>query len=180
MKDEIRKIIQETGVDQLTAKVVRQKLEAALGMADGDLKSQKAEISRLIDEVMEEEGDQEEEEEEPPKKRTKAVKNEPEEGFGSSSGAKPKMTCVTKSGEECPKQIKAIQEKMKISVKEFLKTAALEIDVAGNTLTGEPRSFSSGNYGWYLGGKCEISVGNKTVWAQVGCNITIPGSNNWK
>tara|TARA_B100000519_G_C14055045_1_gene349344 strand:- start:35 stop:280 length:246 start_codon:yes stop_codon:yes gene_type:complete len=39
---------------------------------------------------------------------------------------------------------------------------------------------SSGNMGWYLGGKIEIMVGKEKVWAQLGCNISIPGSNCWK
>lgn len=33
---------------------------------------------------------------------------------------------------------------------------------------------------WYMNGKVEIPVGNTTVWAQVGMNITIPGSAAWK
>ena len=33
---------------------------------------------------------------------------------------------------------------------------------------------------WYMNGKVEIQVGNQTVWAQVGMNITIPGSAAWK
>ena len=70
---------------------------------------------------------------------------------------------------------------MKITGKKFLESGkAIQIDVDGNTLRGEPRSFSSGSMGWYLGGKIEIDVGGQTVWAQLGCNITIPGSQSWK
>jgi hypothetical protein len=50
-----------------------------------------------------------------------------------------------------------------------------QIDVDGNKLTGDPRSFSSGNLGWYLTGKVEVDVGGETIWAQVGMNVTIPG-----
>ena len=32
----------------------------------------------------------------------------------------------------------------------------IEIDICGNTLTGNPRTFSSDNCGWYLGGKIEV------------------------
>jgi len=187
-QEDIRKILNEHGVEELTAKVVRQKLEAAFGMEDGALKPKKQEISSLIDEIINEQnedGDEEEEEEEekpPPKKKAKKEKKEEaeEDGDGDGEPRKAKMTCVTKSGDECPKQIKALQEKLKISQKQFLASDTLEVDIAGNVLTGEPRSFSSGNLGWYLGGKCEMSVGNKTVWAQVGINISIPGSSNWK
>lgn len=70
---------------------------------------------------------------------------------------------------------------MKFSAKKFLESGkAIAIDVDGNSLRGEPRSFSSGSMGWYLGGKVEIEVAGQTVWAQVGCNIVIPGSNAWK
>jgi hypothetical protein len=31
-----------------------------------------------------------------------------------------------------------------------------------------------------MNGKVEIQVGNQTVWAQVGMNITIPGSAAWR
>ena len=34
--------------------------------------------------------------------------------------------------------------------------------------------------GRYLGGKIEIPVGDTTVWAQMGVNVVIPGSNAWK
>ena len=81
----------------------------------------------------------------------------------------------------------------------------LEIDLCGNKLSGPPRTFSSGNKGWYMNGKVEIPVGDKMVWAQargnpsaawaeraarpphraslawqVGMNISIPGSASWK
>jgi hypothetical protein len=45
---------------------------------------------------------------------------------------------------------------------------------------GEPRSFSSGAMGWYLGGKVEMKIGDQDIWAQVGLNCVIPGSNAWK
>jgi hypothetical protein len=31
----------------------------------------------------------------------------------------------------------------------------------------------------YLGGKIEIDVGGKTLWAQCGINLSIIGSNGW-
>ena len=57
---------------------------------------------------------------------------------------------------------------------------SLTIDVDGNTLSGQPRTFSSGACGWYLGVKVEVDVGGQTVWAQEGMNVVIPGSNAWK
>ena len=68
-----------------------------------------------------------------------------------------------------------------MTAKKFLESGkAVEFDVDGNTLTGLPRTFASGAMGWYLGGKVEMDVAGQTVWAQVGCNIVIPGSNAWK
>ena len=84
--------------------------------------------------------------------------------------------------EEVPKNLKAMQEKIKgMSASKFLASGkALEIELDGNILRGEPRSFSSNNLGWYLNGKIPIDVGGTTVWAQVGMNVTIPGSQSWK
>jgi hypothetical protein len=47
-------------------------------------------------------------------------------------------------------------------------------------ISGPPRTFSSGNRGWYAGGKIQVQVGKKTVWAQIGVNVTIIGSKDWK
>jgi len=180
-KDQVAEIIASVGADNLTAKKVRELLEQKLDMDSGELKQYKSEISEMIDTVMKESGDgdededeEEEEEEEQPKKK---AKKEPT----ADNPNKGKMSCATKSGDECPKNIKKEQEKMKMSIKKFLESAkALEIDVDGNTLRGEPRTFSSGAAGWYLGGKVELKIGGADVWAQVGMNVVIPGSNVWK
>ena len=34
----------------------------------------------------------------------------------------------------------------------------------------QPRTFSSGAAGWYLGGKVELKIGGADVWAQVGAD----------
>ena len=105
-----------------------------------------------------EEDEEEEEEEAPPKKKAK--------GGGGKAAAAPKSaeenpnkgkaTCTTRTGAECPKGIKADQSKMKMSTSKFLSTAkAVEITIDGNTLRGEPRTFSSGNMGWCA--SCSIS-----------------------
>ena len=56
-KADVQAIVAAEGVDNLTAKTVRLKLEAKLGLEDGALKSQKEEISKMIDEVLEENED---------------------------------------------------------------------------------------------------------------------------
>ena len=90
------------------------------------------------------------------------------------------ITLKTKSGAEAPKNV-AKQQGTAMKVKYFEEHAEpLTVDVLGNTVTAEPRSFSSGNRGWYLGGKIEVTVGKKKLWAQLGLNLTIPGSKEWR
>ena len=187
-KADVAAIMSKHAVEDLSAKIVRVKLEEQLGLEPGSLKSEKARISDLIDEVLnedskaadadeaEDDDDEEEEEEKPKSKKAKTSKaaNDANENKG-------KAKCETRTGAEAPKNIKKMQETMKMTAKKFMDNAkAVEFGVHGNTLRGEPRSFSSGAFGWYLGGKIEMDVGGETVWAQLGCNIVIPGSNAWK
>ena len=37
----------------------------------------------------------------------------------------------------------------------------------GNTVGGVPRVFSSGNKGWYCGGKVLIKIGKKKLWVRL-------------
>ena len=192
MKEHVQEIIKKSkSLDELSAKNVREELEKKMGLEPGELKSQKKEISTLIDEVLEEQeqdekqddaaaaasDEEDEEEDEKPQKGKKRPAEAPPE-----DGKQPKSTCTTRSGEEAPKNVKKMQESIKgMSNSKFLSQGpTLEIDLGGNTLRGPPRTFSSGNKGWYMNGKVEIPVGDKMVWAQVGMNITIPGSSSWK
>ena len=52
-KADIAAIVEAEGLDNLTAKVVRVKLEEKLGLEPGALKSKKEEISEMIDAVLE-------------------------------------------------------------------------------------------------------------------------------
>jgi hypothetical protein len=185
LKPHIAAIIAEVGLDNLSAKTVRESVESKLGLEAGALKPRKKDIADLIDAVINEQDaggggddaddaeDDDDDEAPPPSKKAKA---EPKP-----AGDKPKTTCKTKSGAEPPKNLKREQEGLKMTASKFLQLAqTLEVDICGNKLTGEPRSFSSDNKGWYLNGKIEVPVGDETVWAQVGLNITIPGSNQWR
>jgi len=187
MKKHVEQIIGEVGVDNLSAKTVREKLETALGKEPGELKPEKTLISELIDEVMaqqedaEEEEEEEEEEEAPPPKKAKKAPAKAN-GGGDDGGEKKEKTfsCTTVSGNEAPKDLKKAQSK-KLKSKEFLeKGGRIEININGNKLTADPREFSSGGKGWYTGGKIEMRVNGKDIWAQAGINITIPGSQEWK
>jgi hypothetical protein len=64
--------------------------------------------------------DSEEEEEEKPAKK-KAKKDADAPAAGSSGGAK-SFSCTTRSGTECPKNIKALQGSLKMSEKAFLSS----------------------------------------------------------
>lgn len=60
---------------------------------------------------------------------------------------------------------------------EFLADAkAVEVVVNGIPMTAEVKEFSTGSLGWYLNGKSNIKVGEKTVSVQIGMNLTIVGS----
>lgn len=92
---------------------------------------------------------------------------------------KPALTVQTKSGASAPKNVTKVQENA-MKAKYFEANAeTLTVDVLGNVLTGEPRSFASGNRGWHLSGKIEVMVGKKKLWAQLGLNLTISGSKKW-
>merc|ERR1719473_2258840 len=111
-----------------------------MGMEEGSLKSAKAQISEMIDAVLNEmpqpdgdddEDEEEEEEEKPAKKAKKAPAASSDENPN-----KGKSTCVVRGGEEAPKNLKAMQEKVKgMTESKFLSSGkALEIDVDGNIL----------------------------------------------
>ena len=106
MKEQIAAIIAEFGVENLSCKTVRVKLEEKRGMEPGELKPQKAGIQALIDECIQDaepaaaDGAEESEEEaaRPPKKRAKGESSaDPEEK------KEKNHSCTTRTGEEAPK-----------------------------------------------------------------------------
>mmetsp|Transcript_32902 Transcript_32902/g.64234 ORF Transcript_32902/g.64234 Transcript_32902/m.64234 type:complete len:123 (+) Transcript_32902:274-642(+) len=110
----------------------------------------------------------------------------------SREGAKPKkskvdddevklstFSCVAVGGKKPPVKVADLQKEI-MTTKTFLKLSPeLEIDINDNRLTAKPRTFTSGNKGWYTGGKIKIQVGDETVWCQAGINITVLGSKEW-
>ena len=155
MKLHIAEILKGAELEEFSAKKVREQVEQRMGLETGALKSEKATISALIDEVLQEnppkdesgaeEEDAEEEEEEekkPAKGKKRPAAAAPEEG------KQPKSTCRTASGDEAPKNVKKLQESMKMTAAKFLRDGpTLKIDLCGNELQGPPRTFSSGNKG---------------------------------
>jgi hypothetical protein len=64
-----------------------------------------------------------------------------------------------------------------ITKDEFLaKAAPVAIKVNGQTVTLDPRTFSTGSFGWYFSGKVSIEIDGKPVAVQCGLNLTVVGS----
>ena len=60
---------------------------------------------------------------------------------------------------------------------EFLNDAKpVEITINGIPMTADVKEFSTGSLGWYLNGKANVKVGEKSVSVQIGLNLTIVGS----
>ena len=60
---------------------------------------------------------------------------------------------------------------------EFLIDAKpVEVTINGIPMTAEVKEFSTGSLGWYLNGKANVKVGDKSVSVQIGLNLTIVGS----
>jgi hypothetical protein len=64
-----------------------------------------------------------------------------------------------------------------VSKTDFMaKAEPLKVDIAGSTMTAEPRDFATGSFGWYLSGKVTVNVDGKPVSVQVGANLIVVGS----
>lgn len=60
---------------------------------------------------------------------------------------------------------------------EFLRDAEpVEVVINGVPMTAEVKEFSTGSLGWYLNGKTNVKVGDKSVSVQIGMNLTVVGS----
>ena len=60
---------------------------------------------------------------------------------------------------------------------EFVQDAKpVEVTINGIPMTAEVKEFSTGSLGWYLNGKANVKVGEKSVTVQIGMNLTIVGS----
>lgn len=52
----------------------------------------------------------------------------------------------------------------------------VEVTINGVPMTADVKEFSTGSLGWYLNGKVNLKVGDKSVSVQIGMNLTIVGS----
>mmetsp|Transcript_13 Transcript_13/g.33 ORF Transcript_13/g.33 Transcript_13/m.33 type:complete len:192 (-) Transcript_13:290-865(-) len=179
LKNKVFSLFAEEDLSNITKKQARAMLEKQFGMAKGSFRPRKQEINQYLSELVQSREEEEEPEPEPetarPKKRQRVTKK-----TDSKEKAEKSFLTITKSGNDAPKKLKEAQAGL-MTAQEFLDCGEeIKLDLFGNKLIGRPRVFSSGNMGWYLGGKIEIPINGKTVWCQAGINVTIPGSNTWE
>ncbi len=66
-----------------------------------------------------------------------------------------------------------------VTRQEFVQNAEpVEVTINGIPMTAEVKEFSTGSLGWYLNGKANVKVGDKSVSVQIGMNLTIVGSKD--
>jgi hypothetical protein len=201
-------VIAEHGLENLTQKQVLRHSETKLGLEEKELKERKEEVSKLIDEYIAGQGENataetEAVQEEPARKKRAAAKKEKEESDISDlddddeeeeapAKKKPKKEAPaekkekdfrveTATGEECPKKIKDLQRNAMKRSQFLARAPEMNLELWGNKLMGRARSFTSDNMGWYTGGKIQIDMGDgEMIWGQIGINLTVFGSKEWK
>lgn len=66
-----------------------------------------------------------------------------------------------------------------ISLADFSDHAKqLPIKIGDETKLCEPKVFSTGSFGWYLGEKCTVMVGGVALRVQIGLNLIVVGSKD--
>ena len=69
--------------------------------------------------------------------------------------------------------------KCPITRKEFNDNAApMTAEIGGQTVTLNPKEFSTGSFGFGYSGKITVEIAGKPVVLQVGCNVTAVGSKD--
>ncbi len=64
-----------------------------------------------------------------------------------------------------------------ISRREFRDNAkSVEVTINGVPLLAQAKEFSTGSFGWYMGDKVTVRIGDTLVKVQVGLTLTIIGS----
>ena len=162
--EEVETYLQDKDLTVTTWKMVKHALEAKHGKPlikeNKDFLKQK--VKAIAKEVLAQDSKESEESQEESDK--KAVKAQ----------------IFTASGKAPPRLLKKLQASI-LTKAEFHKNAQpVELSIFGNRAIGPPREFTSGNNGWWTGGKIEVPIGDKTVWAQLGVTITLLGSQTWQ
>jgi hypothetical protein len=66
-----------------------------------------------------------------------------------------------------------------ITREEFLTQAkSVEVVINGQTVVAEVREFSTGSFGWHIGDKLTLKVGDTLLRAQMGLMLTVIGSKD--
>ena len=66
-----------------------------------------------------------------------------------------------------------------VSRAEFVTQAkGLQVSIDGQTVLVPVKEFSTGSFGWYLGDKVSIKVGDQLVKVQIGLTLTVIGSKD--
>mmetsp|Transcript_5263 Transcript_5263/g.10041 ORF Transcript_5263/g.10041 Transcript_5263/m.10041 type:complete len:190 (-) Transcript_5263:2389-2958(-) len=178
LKKEVFAIMAETPLESLTAKKVRRLVEQKLDVAKGYLDEHKDVVTTFIDEFIKVKNDQEEAAEAAAAGGSDKEQAEDDDDESPRPKKKAKPAAATPEG-QAPKGVKSMQCNI-MTGREFEKKAdRVSIEIFGNKVEGDARTFTSGNRGWYAGKKILVKVGDKQVWAQVGLNITIIGSKEW-
>lgn len=68
-----------------------------------------------------------------------------------------------------------------ISKSDFFTSAKpLEITINGIPMSAEVKEFSTGSFGFFINGKVNVKVGEKSVPVQIGANFTVVNSKEAK
>jgi hypothetical protein len=66
-----------------------------------------------------------------------------------------------------------------ISLSTFIaKAEPVKVVINGVEMIADPKTFSTGSFGWYINGKTTITVDGKPLPVQVGLNLTVVGSKD--
>lgn len=135
---------------------------------------------RAKPEPVEDDEEDDDEEEEKPKPKKARKEKKPAADDDDDEPKQKTFEVHTASGEAAPKKLKEMQSKIMRKSKFLSSAPEMEFEIWGNQLIGRPREFTSGNLGWYTGGKIETKVAGKKLWVSIGVNVTVMGSKEWK
>ena len=181
LKSAVSELLSATDMEEITKKKVRRSLEQKHNLPANTLDAHKAEINKAVDDYVEAISSQPTEAPAAQGGDDESASDESDSNRADDSVAarKPKITIQTITGEDAPRMVAKAQSRAMTASHFYKHAQPLEVNVMGNVVSGEPRDFSSGNKGWYLGGKVQVKIGKKTVWASLGLNLTICGSKSW-
>ena len=70
-----------------------------------------------------------------------------------------------------------MKSKCPLSRKEFLnKAASLDIQIGDKVFSADPREFTSGRFGFYVGDKFVLNIAGKEVLVQANINVIVVDS----